>query len=585
MLLKSSRIRTTSGAGALLAHLRNREDNAAVSIVQGAAVDLNDAVEDARRFGRTYALRHWIVAPEKVLTRDQFQQCLVRLAEEFEFEATTAFVVEHQKSRAAADAHDRHWHVVVAEVDPASGRVLSNSNDWRRHEKVSRVLEFLFGHPLVVGAHDRAVIAALRAEGRNAVADWMGALSPGDRPSVTEAYTTANHQGAKRRGVDLALVRAIVMEAWTSTSSGTAFQDALTAHGLNLRPGKRPGVMAIFTDDGVFVGAGHRMTRTARAEFSARLETTHDHTADQRGTDDLRRYPGDQDGHGDHTGLGEDRRGADRGDRDELHRNRNGAPTDDRRGHRPDPKERGRASSPPGGAQYRSSLEPGDQRRLIATVTRAVQSVAALAASDTIAASFQQRAEKHLAGVEAAARQQIATAQNHPPPSSSALDAARHLHGSAAADHERLLARFRHLDAALPGPVPPKGLFSRLLGDGIQDDRERTTALIAEHAEVRRQLRAAEKLFLGSIAGLDRAEKAYAAAQMSDQRKTETLIREATITLAEVTQTTRMFRAYPRLVFCGPVFAHRTGQTVERARRRNEMRNPWAKDLWGLPIV
>ncbi|MBN9334510.1 hypothetical protein, partial [Devosia sp.] len=161
MLIKATRLRASAGAGALARHLSDADDNEAVEIVQGAIADLDDAVADARRFGRSYSLRHFIIAPQVEMDRRQFHDVVGMLGAEFGFDPATPLIVAHTKARAVADVAAQHWHVVVPETDPATGRVLSSRFDHARHEKVARQVEILFGHPIVAGAHDLAVLAAL----------------------------------------------------------------------------------------------------------------------------------------------------------------------------------------------------------------------------------------------------------------------------------------------------------------------------------------------------------------------------------------------------------------------------------------
>jgi hypothetical protein len=220
MVIKAVRIRTKSGAGPLVRHLLNADDNEAVAVVQGNVADLKDAVEDAKRFARIHALRHFIISPALTLNRDQFHRAAATLATEFGFDLSTALIVEHRKSRSDSEATDTHWHLVVAEVDGSTGKVLSSAHDRARHEKVARMLEVLFGHPIVNGSHDIAVLAALRREGRSDLADQLsGHLGVG--PAPTEAFTTPVHQAAKRQGIDLAEMKIAVRRAWMRRIANT----------------------------------------------------------------------------------------------------------------------------------------------------------------------------------------------------------------------------------------------------------------------------------------------------------------------------------------------------------------------------
>ncbi|MCS6757874.1 MAG: hypothetical protein MO852_01235 [Candidatus Devosia euplotis] len=54
---------------------------------------------NAKRFSRLYALRHFFIAPELALDRQQFERAARVLGEEFGFDPAIALVVEHQRLR------------------------------------------------------------------------------------------------------------------------------------------------------------------------------------------------------------------------------------------------------------------------------------------------------------------------------------------------------------------------------------------------------------------------------------------------------------------------------------------------------
>src|SRR5262245_53132102 len=122
MLIKATRVRTSAGAGPLARHLTCGDDNEEVQIVRGTVADLDDAVADAKRFSRLYALRHFIIAPQVPMDRAQFHHAAEALGREFGFEPDDTLIVEHKKARAVEGVADRHWHVVVPETDPSTGR-------------------------------------------------------------------------------------------------------------------------------------------------------------------------------------------------------------------------------------------------------------------------------------------------------------------------------------------------------------------------------------------------------------------------------------------------------------------------------
>lgn len=275
MLIKATRIRATTGAKALARHLTQGEDNESITVLRGTIADLHDAVSDAKRFNRVYALRHFVIAPQVAMNSQQFERASQALGHEFGFDPARALVVEHQKARATENVTDRHWHIVVPETDPATGHVLSSRFDRARHEKIARLLELEFGHPIIAGAHDMAVLAALRSDGHDDLAGRLAdALGRGPKPVA--AYSTEAHQAGKRKGVDLAVARQNIRLAWMSSANGDDFRARLAGHGLELAGGDKAGVVIIRdTATGIVLGSANRLAGVRRAELTTLLERKH----------------------------------------------------------------------------------------------------------------------------------------------------------------------------------------------------------------------------------------------------------------------------------------------------------------------
>jgi integrase len=75
MIIKSKRVKARGPAlQRTLRHLADGEDNERVELLRGDLRDLQDARDDALGFGREYAVRHWILAPEKLISNDQLDE-------------------------------------------------------------------------------------------------------------------------------------------------------------------------------------------------------------------------------------------------------------------------------------------------------------------------------------------------------------------------------------------------------------------------------------------------------------------------------------------------------------------------------
>lgn len=590
MLIKSVRIRTASGAGPLARHLLDGDDNESVKVLQGNIADLGDAVEDARRFSRTYALRHFIIAPELPLSRDEFRQSVSALASEFGFEEAAALIVEHRKPRATPNAADVHLHVVLPEVHGTTGRVLSSAHDRPRHEKIARLLELNFGHPVVSGAHDLAVLAALRQEGQNEVADRLaGHLGHGR--SRVEAFTTKAHQAAKRAGVDLAQAKVIVQQVWAASDNGSAFRERLAEHGLVVVPGEKPETWVVrSTHNDVFVGAGHRLAGVHRANFNSFIERIHDRHAtvsapdlDDRRTSDLSGHTGLAPRHGDDPIAREERGIAAGRRRSELSGERDQSAAHGDRRDRTEPEIAGGAARPAGRARHRDDLAPDERGRLIEAVQAAMKAISVLD-DRGVGLTYDERLSRHLGELEMTAQADIAAAKQLPLPSLAKLEAARHAERLAGKRHDELLKRYHAFDDALIDPTPHRqSMIDRLLGRRAPEVKEVATSGI-ERAALWKELVWANRRAVSATATVARAEKEHSAARVTRQSEAEDVVRRAQATLAAVVQTRQLVRAHPHLVWAGPSAAFWFGQKVERWRRRSQLRDPWATDIWGIPV-
>ncbi|HLN22817.1 MAG TPA: hypothetical protein VK558_02410, partial [Patescibacteria group bacterium] len=183
MILKGGAV----GGGGLAAHLRS-EENDSVEIVQAEGLlsrDIAGAVAELRARGVGITAKpvfHTAIsaAPGQKWGEAEQRQAVAAFVKEFGLEGVPLLVVRHQKD-AQGVGRDDHLHVVASRIDER-GRVISDAFTRVRHEKVARCLEHTLGHPLTIGKHNRAVMAALRREGRADVADWMAAAGAHTAP-------------------------------------------------------------------------------------------------------------------------------------------------------------------------------------------------------------------------------------------------------------------------------------------------------------------------------------------------------------------------------------------------------------------
>lgn len=581
MLIKATRVRVASGAGALVRHLLAGDDNEETIVVRGTVGDLTDAVDDARRFGRVYALRHFVIAPAIAMTREEFERAARALGEEFGFNPDLALVVEHKKARAVDGAADRHWHVVVAETNAATGRVLSSRFDHARHEKLSRTLEVMFGHPIVPGAHDGAVLAALRAEGKGNLADQLGAALVRDERPIA-AFSSELHQAAKRQGIDLAIVRDAVRAACADAPSVKTLRDRLATHGLTIEPGDKAGVWVLRGPEGQFLGAAHRLSGLRKAEFQTIMETNHDHDdAAERSAVDPQRHAGPAAGHGDDPAVGAGHGPADAG-RGHVGAGRGDRPAQDRgaTGGAGGPEPAG-APSTFRGAGHRPGVAENAGRGLTAAVANFGHGIFALSRT-FVGMSPAQRAHNDLAEEEQKLQARIAATRKVNQTISPRLHAARMNRDGAQKRHDAALRAYRAAQEQLAAALQPRrSVMDHLLGR--QPVSGAAEALERHVAAARNDLVAAEQSISSAEVNLARVERAEAGDRQRRMDEAETERRTAMELLAEVLMAQRVARAFPVIVYSGPAFVRWAGGRIERKRRRG-LRNPNAVNIWGLPI-
>ncbi|WP_141720072.1 hypothetical protein [Rhizobium sp. YK2] len=280
MIIKAIRFRTRSSVSRLINHLKNGIDNDAVAFLSGTAADITDMHSDALAKRATYSIRHWIVSPNEATTRDQMREVVMMLAQEFDFEASRAVIIEHAKPRAAADAYNVHWHLLVGEVDPVTRKALRCSFDRIKHELVARWAEYKFGHRFIVGAHTKAVVAGLRKRGAIDVAQSLDAKLGEAEPPPGEAFTHAQHQAKKRVGIDLPAVRQAVKQAVSSARTRAELEASLAASSLLVAAGDRSNTWVVIDEHGQFIGSLARLSGIKKTEIDNIMGIASDEPAD-----------------------------------------------------------------------------------------------------------------------------------------------------------------------------------------------------------------------------------------------------------------------------------------------------------------
>ena len=191
-------------------------------------------------------LYHVSMSPSEELTPDQWEEAWQRYDAEFGLGNYPYVEVQHEKLGRC------HRHRVYERVDTETQRAIRLSFTKIRNEKVCRELEYVFGHSLVIGAHNKAVMTQLTKQGKDDVVAWMaqGQAHTVARPIAAEQFgeiqqdrrsrgrNTNGHEGQRRRGSDGAMtkaaVKSVLLEAYANTDNGNDFSGVIAQHGLTL---------------------------------------------------------------------------------------------------------------------------------------------------------------------------------------------------------------------------------------------------------------------------------------------------------------------------------------------------------------
>lgn len=171
----------------------------------------------------------------------------------------------------------RHEHRVYTLTKP-DGSTVDLRFDFIRREKIARIVEHEFGLAPVPSKHAKAIVAALRRDGRTDVANWLVVAGMTAIARPIAPLTPRERLVQDRTGVALDDVRRESLAAWRASSDGPGFLAALREEGLDLSQG-RVGPVVVDASGTAhlatrLIGAAARRfegTRIRAAEVKARL--------------------------------------------------------------------------------------------------------------------------------------------------------------------------------------------------------------------------------------------------------------------------------------------------------------------------
>jgi hypothetical protein len=590
MIIKGERVKTTRAMAPLIRHLLSGEENEAVTVVQGTEDDIRSAFADARALDRNFSIRHFIISPAFETSDEDAEMVLGLLGREFAFDPATAFLVKHEKPRATASAFGSHWHAIVPEQNAATGRTLSSTFSYLRHQKISCVAAHRLGHPMVALPHEAAVLNALESDGHIEVISALRAASD-ERVQMRprEGFSTAVHQMGKRRGADIPAARAAVRAAWETTFDRETLESALAKSQLRIRLGDKPDTFIVETLDSVFCGAAHRLARVRRTDFLIRMtgdQNVRSQSAEQReGVLPVAALGNSfNQGASGPTGPARNRQSSGGGSSADLI----GIDSDNTA--RSADQSRSRSSTPRRHRSLRARSSARYFRKAMNRKPAHLQKL--LRTAEFIAQPPVQRVAFHLARYEESLEQRLRSLLSPPPPSAPLADAQRnasHLRARIDKYVKAIAVAQSHVRALAANE--PSGLRPRIDGtrhrweQRLSSAEARCVALTKKHASLWVGLRRAQ----ASIADLEKSE---ARAHNQNLRSVEVAARAAQ--LRQQIEHLRASRArvdiYPALAWGGMVMVLGVMTAVAAAKRMIESESGpstisvLATDIWGVGL-
>ena len=167
MNLKTSRITTDSGSGAVLTHILSGRDNEKIELISGSKDEAECAFGDAQAANKKYAVRHICISSLESLSPTQRDKIIERICNELKIsENDIVLRVRHTKHRFEDSGDPEHEHILIREYNPVTRRVLDATWFKRNNEKLSREIEAELGLSITKGRHNRAAINRLEKEGK-----------------------------------------------------------------------------------------------------------------------------------------------------------------------------------------------------------------------------------------------------------------------------------------------------------------------------------------------------------------------------------------------------------------------------------
>ncbi|WP_173495675.1 MULTISPECIES: hypothetical protein [unclassified Aliiroseovarius] len=244
MILKQTRVQV-GGSGSLLAHINNEEDNDLVTVLHGNDNIPGDGDIIARMNNRKYGNRHIVISPQFALSPEQLNFVLALIFDEVDPEGAIGddyLLIQHNKRRHDGLHDAPHYHLVINE-STAAGHQLNQQMMYLKNEKIARLCELEFGHPLTKGKHNKAVVKHLEENGYLAEAEALRVLTSGS-PALA-AFSSKQLRRAERLGVDLPGIYYAIKDISDPVQLAEALANIEEEHEVSVRMGDTRNVLII----------------------------------------------------------------------------------------------------------------------------------------------------------------------------------------------------------------------------------------------------------------------------------------------------------------------------------------------------
>lgn len=269
MIIQTTRITCSGGSGAVLAHVLSAEKNESLEIKDGSRMLAETLFNDAVNAGVKYGFRHTSFSSKQPISDEQFDRAIkVWCREQNIPESSIVLNVEHEKKRHELGGYEKHRHILAAEFNCETKRVLPCSQYKRINEKVGRMLEVEFGHEITKGAHNRSVIAALRNENKAEISDALIASDIDKGLPAFSAYSSKDLQRAMRNDISMPAMKALVGKAFKSARPLSELPTNIL-----ISRGDKKWIAEYQKDDGskVFIGAIARLAQIKEVEVNQKM--------------------------------------------------------------------------------------------------------------------------------------------------------------------------------------------------------------------------------------------------------------------------------------------------------------------------